>query len=240
MFAGHDLGAGGRQARFALGTRGSELGPLPRQRSAPRAGTIGAWAQDHLAEAYITMQSRQTPAHFRRFAQAHRLRDLALGAGLCLYFCLCCLIIGGCAVGFYKLMQPVLYPNPGVSADSSTAFPAPKFDTERPTERSSAVERGSGGEAVFATAIEPEGKPSGGAARDKGRAKKSETGKRPAQSKRHDPKMDYAAQPAFGDYRSWGSYQTRSGYRPPSNYQASSGYRPWNSFQGWAGYRNSH
>ena len=212
----------------------------PRQRSAPRAGTIGAWAQDHLAEAYISMQSRQTPAHFRRFAQAHRLRDLALGAGLCLYFCLCCLFIGGCAIGFYKLMQPVLYPNPGVSADSSTALPAPQLDTERPTERSSPVERASGGEAVFATAIAPEGKPSGGATRDKSRAKKPETGKRPAQSKRHDPKMDYAAQPAFGDYRSWGSYQTRSGYRPPSNYQASSGYPPWSSFQGWAGYRNSH
>jgi hypothetical protein len=186
------------------------------------------------------MQSRQPTAYFRRFAQAHRVRDLALGAGLCVYFCLCCLFFGGCAVGFYKLMQPDLYPNPGVSADSSTALPAPQLDSERPTERSSAVERASGGEAVFAKAIAPEGKPSGGATRDKSRAKKSETGKRPAQSKRHDPKMDYAAQPAFGDYRSWGSYQTWSGYRPSSNYQASSGYRPWNSFQGWAGNRNSH
>jgi hypothetical protein len=194
------------------------------------------------------MQSRQTLAHFRRFAQAHRLRDLALGAGLCLYFCLCCLFIGSCAVGFYKLMQPVLYPNPGVSADSSTALPAPRLDTERPTERSSAVESASGGKSAFATANEPEGKPSGGATKDIGKAKKSEIAtlssdtkrKRLAQSKRHDPKMDYAAQPAFGDYRPWGSYQTRNGYRPYSNDQASSGYRPWNNYQGGGGYRNGH
>jgi hypothetical protein len=194
------------------------------------------------------MQSRQTPGYSRPFAQAQRARDLTVGAGLCVYFCLCCVVIGGCAVGFYKLMQPIVYSNPGVPAYSSTAPPAPLVETERPTERSSAVEPASGGQSAFATAIEPEGKPSGAATKDIDKAKKSEIAtlssdtkrKRPAQSKRHDPKTDYAAQTAFGDYRPWGSYQTRSGNRPYGNYQASSGYRPWNSYQGWGGYRNGH
>jgi hypothetical protein len=112
--------------------------------------------------------------HFRRFSQTQRIRDLARNAALWAYFCLCCVVIGGSAVGFYNLMQPILYPNPGISTYSSTALSAPQLDTERPPERSSAVGPASGGEAVFATAIEPEGEPSGGATTGISKAKKSE------------------------------------------------------------------
>ncbi len=173
------------------------------------------------------MQSRQPPAYFRRVARAQRLRDLALRAGLLVYFCMYCVLVGGGAVGFYKLMQPTPYPNPEVPAYSPTDLPALRLDSERPTERSSEVEHAPGAE-------------------DTRKAKKSQSAilssdtrrRRSAQSKTHDPKMDYAAQPAFGDYRPWGSYQAWSGYRTYSKNQESGGYRPWNSYQNWRGYRN--
>jgi hypothetical protein len=187
------------------------------------------------------MQSRQPTPYFRRVARARRVRDFALDVGLFSYFCLCCVFIGACVVGFYRLMQPIVYPNLRDSAYGSTDLPAP----ERPAETSSVAERASRGEDAFAAAIKPEEKPGGGAAENSGKAKKSEAAtlssdtkrKRPAQPKRHDPRMDYAAQPGFGDYRPWGSYQNWIGDRPSRNYQSWGGYRPWNSYQG-GGYRN--
>ena len=206
------------------------------------------------------MQSRQPSAYFHRGVQARRVRNLALDAALFVYLGLCCVFIGACVVGFYKLMQPIVYPNLRAAAYSSTALPAAQFDTERSAETSSAAERASGGEAALAGAIEPEERPGGGATPNPSKAKKSEAAtlssdtkrKPPARSKRHDPMMDYAAQPAFGNYRPWGNQnwgnqtwgnqtwrnQNWSGYRPSGNYQAPGGYRPW-SYQG-GGFRNGH
>jgi hypothetical protein len=44
----------------------------------------------------------QAPLHFRRSALV-RLRDLARVAGRAMYFCLSCVLIGGCAVALYRL-----------------------------------------------------------------------------------------------------------------------------------------
>jgi hypothetical protein len=193
------------------------------------------------------MQSKHTPEHFRQFAKARRLRKLALVAGLSFYFCLSCAFIGGGAIGFYKVMLPILYPNPGVPELAEPLLPSANA-TPRTAERSFAAEHPPGGKAVFASAIEPDGKPGGGAAHEASKGKQSEVAailsdtkrKRLARPRRHDPMMDYAAQPTFGLFQPWGSYQTPIGYRPSGNYQASGGYRPRKSDQGWSGYRIGH
>jgi len=180
----------------------------------------------------------------RQIANRQRLHNFALDAGLCAYFCLSCLIIGGCAFGFYKLMQPVLYPNSGAVTYTSTALPA-KVDIERSFQEFT-TERAPGGATAFASAIEPEGKRAGVAAQEKGEAKKSQhdtpstEARRKRIVKKRDPMMDYAAQSAFGDYRAWGGSQNGSGYRRSGNYQAPTGYQSWGSYQGWGGYRNGH
>jgi hypothetical protein len=186
------------------------------------------------------MQSKEPSAYYRR-AQARRGRDLAINAGLCVFLCLSSVFIGACFVAFYRLMQPVIYPNMEVAAQRSTALALPQYDTDSPAEISFAAKRAPGGKTALA-AIGPAEKPSGEATQeDTSKAKKSEAAKRkrPAQPKRRDPKMSYAAQPGFSDYRPWGSYQSWSEYRPSGNYQASGGYRPRYSYQG-GNYRNGH
>jgi hypothetical protein len=176
-----------------------------------------------------------------RIANRKRLRNFALDAGLCAYFGLSCLLIAGCAFGFYKLMQPVLYPNSGAVTYTSTALPA-KVDIERSLQQFT-TERAPGGVTAYASVIEPEGKSAGGVAQERGEAKKSQhdtpstEAKRKRIVKKRDPMMDYAAQPAFG---AWGSSQNGNGYRRSGNYQAPTGHQSWGSYQGWGGYRNGH
>jgi hypothetical protein len=156
-----------------------------------------------------------------------------------MYFCLSCVVVGGSGAAFYKLMQPILNPSRDVSAYSAAPLPAFQKD-ERAVEKSSAPEPRAGNEAAFASAIEPEGEPRN--AQDTSKPTKVDAAplsshtkpKRPAHPKRHDPMMDYAVQPAFGDYyRQWNSHQAWNGYRPSGNYQASGSYGSWNSDRGW-------
>jgi hypothetical protein len=182
------------------------------------------------------MQSQLVPGRFRPPAEVQRLGDHALTAGLCIYAGLYLCLLGYLAFGFYAVLQPTRYANPGVPANPDR--PARPYV--------SAYGFPSNGTNAFASAIESGAKAKREVSDQPNKPKKPDnitmSLKRtrtvhPAQSKRHDPRMDYAAQPAFGDYRPWGSYQTWSGYRPSGNYQASGGYRPWNSYQG-GGYRN--
>lgn len=184
------------------------------------------------------MPPKITPRRFRPIA-GHRLGDVAVNAGLCAYFFLSCGLIGGGAIGFYKLMQPVLYPNPGGLTDTSADPPPAQIDLGL------AAEQPPGGATAFASAVKPEGKPAGGAGQEAAKTKKSghETAvteaKRKRVTKKRNPTTDYAAQPAFGDSRSWGSYQNGSDYRRSGNYQVPAGYQSWGSYQGWGGYQGS-
>jgi hypothetical protein len=174
-----------------------------------------------------------------------RLSNLAIDAGLCAYFCLSCVLIGGCAFGFYKLMQPAIYPNSGGLAYASTALPPTQIDTERSFQQFSTAHPPSGAIA-FASTIEPEGKPTGVAEQETDDAKKIQHDTNATETKRkrvaikREPMMGYAAQPAFGDYRPWGSSQNGNGYRESGNYHVPTGYQSWGSYQGWSGYRNGH
>jgi hypothetical protein len=191
------------------------------------------------------MQLSQAPLHFRRSALV-RLRDLARVAGRAMYFCLSCVLIGGCAVALYRLVQPMPNRTTAVSADSSTAPPVRQLNIERGAAESSAAERQSVSEAAFPSAIEPEEKLGAGVAQKPSNMKKSAATtassdakrKHQAPPRKHDPMMDYAAQ--HNDYRSWDNYQSWSGYRSSGNNQASGNYREWNNYQGWGGFRNGH
>lgn len=187
------------------------------------------------------MPPKVTPGRFRPIA-GRRLGDFAVNAGLCAYFCFSCALIGGGAIGFYKLMQPVLYPNPGGLTPASTDLPPTQVDLERSFQQF-AIEQSPDGTAAFASAIKPEGKAAGAAGQEAGKTKKSEheaavtEAKRKRVTKKRDPMMDYAAQPAFGGYRSWGSSQNGSDYRRSGNHQVPTGYQSWGSYQGWGNYQ---
>jgi hypothetical protein len=210
-------------------------------------GAVFAAGSTIWREHTLLMRLKQTRT-FRRFILFRRVRDFSRVAGLCIYFGFSCVLVGGCAVVFYKLIQPILNPIPVVSAYNSAPLPVFQLNIVRAAERSSAAERPPVSEAAFASAIEPEGKPGGGAAQEPSKTKKSVATtassdakrKRQAPPRMHDPMMDYAAQTPFNDYRSWNNYQTWRGYRPSGNYQPSGNYRPGNNYQSWGGYRNGH
>jgi hypothetical protein len=194
----------------------------------------------------LPMQSTQTPAHFRRVTPVRRVYDVGRIVGLSMYFCLACVLVAGSAVAFYRQMQPILNQNEDVSAHSSAALPVFQLNIGRVAEPSPVAERPVGNEAAVASAMESEGEARD--AQDASKPTKSEDAsvssdtkrKRPAYPKRHDPRMDYAAQPSFfGDYRQWSNPHAWSGYRSSGSYQASGNYGSWNSYQGWGVPRNS-
>jgi hypothetical protein len=135
------------------------------------------------------------PRRFRRPAVAKRLSDRALGAGLAIYLCMWSAIVGCFALGLYELLQPARYPNPGVSGykpptTGILAAPAP-----------------------IPVSIEPEvtaradaGQPPTVKKSERATTTAAAKRTRPARPRERDPRMDYAAQPAFGSYRPWGSY----------------------------------
>jgi hypothetical protein len=134
------------------------------------------------------------PRRFRRPAGAKRWSDRALGAGLAIYLCMCFAIVGCFAVGLYELLQPSQYPNPGVSAyrpptTGILAAPAPIPVSIEPdvTARADAAQPPTVKKSERATTPAP--------------SKRT----RPARSRERDPRTDYAAQPAFGSYRAWGT-----------------------------------
>lgn len=181
------------------------------------------------------MSSRVLRRRFRRIAERQRWGDLAQDAGLYVYFGLYCALIAGCLFGFHKLMQPAIYPNPGAPAYTATALPPTQLAAETPD-----------GATGFASAVEREEKPGGAPAKKTAKSKKTEhqtaaaETKRKRVAKKHDPMMDYAAQPSFGSYQTWGGTQKWNGYRSFGSAQAVSGHRQWRGYRGWGGYRNGH
>jgi hypothetical protein len=149
------------------------------------------------------MRSKPVPVRFRRPAEAQRRGNLALDAGLLIYCCIYCVIVGCAALGLYELMQPTRYPNPGVGAPMLPSRSAP----------------------VFASPVEPELKEANpgdqqeakgedqmaqqpNKAQDSDHATVAAGPKRtrpPARPKRRDPAN--GAQPVFGSYRPWSGYQ---------------------------------
>ncbi len=142
-------------------------------------------------------------------------------------------------------MQPVIYPNSGALAYSATALPPTQLVAETPAKRI-AAESQAGSATAFGSVVEWEAKSGGAAAKETAKAKKAEHETAAAESKRkrvakkHDPMMDYAAQPSFGSDQRWGGTQSWNGYRSSGGTQAPSGHRQWSGYQGWGGYRNGH
>jgi len=147
------------------------------------------------------MQSKLVPGRFRRPAEARRSDDRALDAGLLIYACIYCAIVGCAAVGLYELLQPTRYPNPGVSAYTLPSRSMPVFTP--PTEQQVKSED------------EQEVKTEDQLAQNPDRALAAASPKRthPARPRRRDPTMDRGAQPMFGNYRPWNSYQAWGNYR---------------------------
>jgi hypothetical protein len=173
------------------------------------------------------MQSKLVP---RRLPRPAGGSDLAQGAGVWIYLCIYCALVSCFGFGFYSLMQPARFANPGAALAGrigdlpqlqvSTAADKPGLETvsQEPPLQSE--------------------------------VKKSETAagrsgsKRPryaAARQRHDPSTDYAAQPYAGRDRAWDWNQSWSGQRrwdwnqswgrqPRWNKnQSSGGQRPWDS-----------
>ena len=169
------------------------------------------------------MQSKLSP-----LAGHQRFSDRDPDARLCIYLWIYCVLVVGCfALGLYELMQPVRYPNVGLSGypSSATAYTLPP---------SSSTEG-------FAVAIEPDEKTKGGTAPSPDQAKKSDHPRtnskrtRPVPRTAHDPRMDYAAQPARGSYRPWGAQSWNN--QPWGNQSWNN--RPWGT-QIWNNNRTWH
>jgi hypothetical protein len=160
------------------------------------------------------MQSKLVVGRFRHPAEAQRLSDRALDAGLCIYPCIYLAQVGCFALGLYELMQPTRYPNLGASA-----YTLPSRSTP-----------------AFASAIVPEAKTRGQVSLQADKARNSDHVTAAADSKRmhpvhpkgHDPMMDHGAQPVFGSYG------------PRSNYQAWGSYPSWRSYQTPSGPQSRH
>jgi len=153
------------------------------------------------------MQSKLGPGRFRRPAEAQRSDDRALDAGLLIYACIYCTIVGCAAVGLYELLQPTRYPNPGVSANTLPSRSTPVFTSPIEQQVKSEDEQEAKGENEVAQ------QPSKTQDLDHATAGEGPRRTHPVRAKRRNPTTEHGAQPAFGSYRPWGDYQAWGNYR---------------------------